>query len=188
VNVRIGDGNSVLELASSDCNGCYSSFAEPNDKVIRFLGSNNLLFSTSANSGKGRTFKFVSDDAHLLQIKDSGEVSIGDVSTPAGYKLFVEEGILTEKVKIAAVNSADWADYVFAEDYNLNSIQEVERFIKKNNHLPNVPSAEEVSENGFNVAEMDATLLRQIEELWLHMIELKKENEELRTEISNLKK
>jgi len=92
------------------------------------------------------------------------------------YSLFVGKGIITEKVKVALTTTGEWADFVFEEDYELNSIETVEEFVKENKHLPNVPSAAEVVENGLNVAEMDAKLLRQIEELWLHMIELKKEN------------
>jgi len=110
---------------------------------------------------------------------------IGNVTTPSGYKLYVDDGILTEKVKVATVGSSEWADYVFEEDYDLNSTEEVETFIKENKHLPNVPSAKEVSENGVEMVEMDATLLRQIEELWLHVIELKKENTELKKLITN---
>ncbi len=115
-----------------------------------------------------------------------GIVKIGDpnLATPGDYKLFVEDGILTEKVKVAGVNSSDWADFVFEEDYKLNSIAKVEDFIKTNKHLPNVPSAKEVSENGVEMVKMDATLLRQIEELWLHTIELKKEIQELKANLN----
>lgn len=116
----------------------------------------------------------------------NGNVRIGDVTTPVGYKLYVEEGILAERVRIAAKNGAEWADYVFEPDYDLNSIEQVEKFIKANKHLPNVPSAKEVGEKGVDVVEMDATLLRQIEELWLHVIELKKENETLKEKVEVL--
>ncbi len=116
------------------------------------------------------------------------KVSIGNVTTPDGYKLYVEDGILTERVKVATVGTADWADYVFEEDYDLNSVEEVESFVKANKHLPNVPSAKEVSEKGIDMVEMDATLLRQVEELWLHVIELNKEMEILRKENSDLRK
>jgi len=124
-------------------------------------------------------------------VDNEGEVVIGDpdvVQTPDGYRLYVEEGILTERVKVAVVNSADWSDYVFEENYDRNTTEEVEQFIQANKHLPNVPSAKEVSENGIDVAKMDATLLRQIEELWLHVIDLKKENETLKNELGNLQK
>jgi trimeric autotransporter adhesin len=58
-------------------------------------------------------------------------VSIGlGLNTPAGYKLYVADGILTEKLKVAIKNGTDWADYVFDENYKLISISEVEKFIK----------------------------------------------------------
>ena len=95
-----------------------------------------------------------------------------------GYSLYVAEGILAEKLKLALTTA--WPDYVFEEDYNLSSLQEVADHLKKNKHLPNVPSAKEVEEKGVDMVEMNAVLLRQIEELWLHLIEMKKENEELR--------
>ncbi len=117
----------------------------------------------------------------------NGNVRIGDVSTPAGYKLYVEDGILAERVRVASKDDPiEWADYVFEEDYDLNSTDEVETFIKANKHLPNVPSAKEVGEKGVDIVEMDATLLRQIEELWLHVIELKKENETLKEKVEVL--
>ena len=62
------------------------------------------------------------------------------------------------------------------------------RFIEENQHLPNVPSADEVATEGIDVAKMDATLLRQIEELWLHLIELKEENKELQSRLQKLEK
>jgi len=117
----------------------------------------------------------------------TGKVSIGDITTPVGYQLYVKDGILTERVKVATVGSSDWADYVFEEDYELNSVDEVEAFVKENKHLPNVPSAKEVSEKGIEMVEMDATLLRQIEELWLHMIQLNKKVERLEVENALLK-
>ena len=124
-----------------------------------------------------------------FRVKPDGKVIIGGENTAepsAGYRLAVAEGIQTQRVKVCASASA-WCDYVFEKDYERKSIKQVENYIAENKHLPNVPSAKEVEENGINVAEMDATLLRQIEELWLHIIDLKKENEALKKEVNNLK-
>ena len=82
------------------------------------------------------------------------------------------------RVQVDASNIT-WSDYVFAKDYNLNSLAEVENYINKHHHLPDVPSEQEVKTNGIDLAEMDAVLLRKIEELTLYVIELKKENEQL---------
>jgi len=67
-------------------------------------------------------------------------------------------------------------------------LKEVEAFIKKNNHLPDVPSEKEVMKNGIDVANMDAILLQKIEELTLYMIDLKKENEHLKKGSEELRK
>ena len=112
-----------------------------------------------------------------------GKARIGDEnvsSTPNGFRLYVQDGILTERLKIVSVGTAFWPDYVFNNDYQLRSVYEVEKFINENNHLPNVPSAQNVNENGVDLLEMNAALLRQVEEIWLHVIELKKENDELK--------
>ncbi|MEP4095671.1 hypothetical protein [Reichenbachiella sp.] len=77
-------------------------------------------------------------------------------------------------------------DYVFANSYRLRTLKEVESFIDQNHHLPEVPSAKHISDHGYDVAEMDATLLKKIEELTLYMIEMKKENEALKAQLDHL--
>jgi hypothetical protein len=123
-----------------------------------------------------------------MTISPTGQVVIGSTATPTGYNLFVEKGILTEKVKVAVKTTSDWSDFVFEKNYKLTPLQELEVFINKNKHLPGIPSAQEVVDNGINVAEMDAKLLQKIEELTLYMIEMKKENEKLLIETEKLKK
>lgn len=97
------------------------------------------------------------------------------VSLPTGYKLYVETGILTEKVKVAVKGTANWSDFVFDKNYKRLPLSEVEKFINLNHHLPEIPSAEEVVKNGIDLGEMDAKLLQKIEELTLYVIELQKE-------------
>lgn len=124
----------------------------------------------------------------LMRINQNGKVRIGsgtsDIKTPNGYKLFVEDGILTEKVQVAIKTTADWADYVFGQDYGLMPLNEVEDFVKDNNHLPNVPSAAEMVEKGLDVAKMDAKLLEKIEELTLYIIQQNKRIEALEAKLS----
>ncbi len=81
-----------------------------------------------------------------------------------------------------------WPDFVFADDYQLKSLYEVENYIRANRHLPGVPSEAEVIENGVNVGEISSILLQKIEELTLYMIELNKQNEELRLRVQELEK
>lgn len=121
----------------------------------------------------------------------SGQVAIGHDLIANGqynnhpdYKLFVQGGILTERVRVALRGTADWADYVFAKDYKLKSLKEVENFIAENKHLPDVPSAEDVVKEGIDMAKMDAKLLQKIEELTLYMIEQRKQAEQQQQQIA----
>ena len=68
------------------------------------------------------------------------------------------------------------------------SLDEVEGFIERHQHLPGVPSAQEVARDGVDMVAMDSTLLQKIEELTLYMIELKKDNEQLRRQLENLER
>jgi len=172
-------------------NGLYfqsygGGFRMTDNTWIRTYGNKSFYHNTGIMRTDG-SFQVGNNGSRFL-VDGSGNVRIGNVTMPTGYKLYVDEGILTEKVKVAVPGSPQWADYVFEEDYDLNSVEEVEDFIKENKHLPNVPSAKEVVDNGIDVAKMDATLLRQVEELWLHVIEMKKENEVLKQVNQSLQK
>ena len=86
------------------------------------------------------------------------------------------------------ININNAADYVFDEDYQMKSLSEIEAFVKENKHLPGIPSAAEMSENGVSVSTMSNILLEKIEELTLHLIRLEKENAELKAEFESLEK
>lgn len=114
----------------------------------------------------------------MMATYNNGGLIVGNVSSlPAGYKLYVSQGILTEKIKVAIVGSANWADYVFAKDYQLMPLAQVEQYIKANQHLPNVPSAADMVKEGNDLGKTTAKLLEKIEELTLYMIDLKKAND-----------
>lgn len=69
-------------------------------------------------------------------------------------------------------------DYVFNNNYKLPSLLDVQLFIAKYKHLPDVPSAEEMEKDGIKLKEMNMVLLKKVEELTLYMIDLKQQNEE----------
>ena len=153
--------------------------------ILQFTDKGEIWFrtnkntTTAANGGWDSPLKMYPGGYVLVGAGDDDLLKDSNNSPITSYKLFVKDGILTEKVKVALSTTGDWADYVFEEDYDLNSIEEVEDFVKENKHLPNIPSAQEMVNKGLNVAEMDAKLLRQIEELWLHTIDVNKKNAEL---------
>jgi len=102
--------------------------------------------------------------------------------------LSVDGLILAKEVRVAVSTTTHWADYVFAKGYKLKSLSDVEQYILKHKHLPDVPSAEEVKENGIDMLEMNSILLKKIEELTLYTIALQKQLDAQQKEINTLKK
>jgi hypothetical protein len=120
---------------------------------------------------------------------DNGKVGIGSGLTLTdteyeNHKLIVDGRILTEGVNIVAVVGAD---YVFEPDYKLLTLKEIEKFIAQHKHLPDVPSAKQMKEEGIELTNMSILLLRKVEELTLHLIELKKQNEDLQNQINQIR-
>ena len=112
-----------------------------------------------------------------------GNVGIGTIN-PLN-KLDVKGTIHSQEVK---VDMLKWSDFVFKKEYNLPTLEEVEKHITEKGHLESIPSEEEVLKNGINLGEMNTKLLQKIEELTLYMIELKKENTEMKKRIEKIEK
>jgi hypothetical protein len=112
-----------------------------------------------------------------LCIKNDGSVGIG-TSNPQN-KLDVNGTIHAKEFK-ASLDG--WSDYVFENGYKLLSLNEVEKYIEANKRLPDIPSAAEVKDDGVNLGEMNALLLKKVEELTLYVIELNKEISKLNPE------
>lgn len=85
------------------------------------------------------------------------------------------------KVKSLRVTLTDWPDYVFDDGYRLALLGEVESYINENGHLPQMPSAAEVEENGVDMGEMNRLLMQKVEELTLYVIDLQKQLDELKS-------
>lgn len=123
-----------------------------------------------------------------LQLVDDDKMNISggtvgiNTSNP-DYDLTVNGKIKCEEVRVVVDVPAD---YVFELEYNLMPLSEVGKYVKENKHLPNVPSAEELKQNGWNVGEMNNKLLEKIEELTLYLVQLKDQNEELKARVEAL--
>jgi hypothetical protein len=119
----------------------------------------------------------------IMTIRGNGNVGIGTVN-PKNL-LDVNGTIHAREVK---VDVNDWSDFVFQPTYKLRPLIEVEKYIKANGHLEDIPSAKEVEKNGVNMGEMQAKLLQKIEELTLYVIEKDKELKEQALSNTELKK
>jgi hypothetical protein len=95
------------------------------------------------------------------------------------YRLAVKGAIRADRVKVYTT----WADFVFEKDYNLSTLEEVEKHIQENGHLKDIPSAKEVEENGIELGEMNKKLLQKIEELTLYILKINKELQEVKSEL-----
>jgi hypothetical protein len=118
---------------------------------------------------------------HLVVNKD-GDVGIG--TKTINYNLSVNGSIGCKEL---TVTSTGFADFVFEDDYKLPSLEEVDAYIQERKHLPGIPTEAEVLEKGINISEMSTKLVQKIEELTLYVIDLKKENESLKTQIADIR-
>jgi len=114
---------------------------------------------------------------------NSGNVGIG-ITDPGTYKLSVNGDIRAKEVRVEVTN---WPDYVFDEDYYLLSLNEIQNYINKEGHLPNIPSAEEIESSGLELGEINRLLLIKIEELTLHIIKQEENHQHILNEIKILK-
>lgn len=148
----------------------------------RATGVQTSLWAHTGGNAKVGTisnhnFGIITNGSEKLTVLTNGSVGIGTVSPNEklevnGNALF-QGNIESMKVKVTQA-PGNWPDYVFSSDYSLRPLNELEDFIKQNRHLPEVPSAKEVETNGLDLGDMEATLLKKIEELTLYTIEQEK--------------
>jgi len=178
-DIMMRDGNAFMQientLAGSNCGivlseeGAYTSW-------IWYSGSSDHLI-INADPGGG----FRKD----LVVKNDGRVCINTATAATGYALSVNGKAVCTEILVDAL--ADWPDYVFGEDYQMMSLQELENNINKNKHLPGIPSAAEVEDNGILLGDMQSKLLEKVEELTLYTIEQDKQIRALQMEVESLK-
>jgi hypothetical protein len=133
---------------------------DPSEGALRYISASQ---TQAGQLLAAPTEKFV--------ITNSGNVGIG-TSTPT-HKLSVSGSVRAKEV---IVETTGWSDYVFADDYQLAPLSEIERHIRQHKHLPGIPSAAQVAEQGVSIGEMQARLLAQVEELTLRMITQEKQH------------
>ena len=164
-----------------------------NEDHIRMETAGELAFIRVTNDGNLNLWAHGDDDmiftrgtgngTESMRILSNGNVAIG-TNDPKGYRLAVNGKTITEEVVVKLNGS--WPDYVFEPDYNLPTLADLAQYIKANKHLPEVPTAEEVKENGLSVGEMNAILLKKVEELTLHLIEKEKKINDLEAKLSQV--
>ena len=137
-----------------------------------------MVFQNDAASAAVDVFKFVhaGDEFRILNQDTPGTTEFA-LDQNGNLSLL---GNLT--VNVGGTPSS-FPDYVFDADYDLMPLNEVEQFIALNGHLPRVPSAADVAENGINVSALQITLLEKVEELTLYTLAQQKHIDELNAKL-----
>lgn len=123
-----------------------------------------------------------------VKVNDNNRKAITITNTQNNNDVFRVMGnglIYATEMKIRL--SSNFPDYVFTDEYKLMPLLKLDEFISKNGHLPKIPDANTVKEEGLPVGEIEILLVEKVEELTLYLIELKKENEKLIKELEELK-
>jgi trimeric autotransporter adhesin len=167
-------GKLLLVANTGDANLYTANGALAGDRTVD-LASHNLIFTNGTSTTNGKIY--------------IGSQTPSLPTTTGNYKLYVEGGILTEKVRVALRNDPTfWADYVFANDYKLAPLNEVEKYYTANKHLPNIPSSQELLQSGLDLAAMQAKQMEKIEELTLYIVAQNKAIEDLKLQVETLLK
>ncbi|MBL7729842.1 MAG: hypothetical protein JNM88_01580 [Chitinophagaceae bacterium] len=163
-------------------------FITKSNEALGISGTNAAI--NFYNSGNFKSFISHSTSGLYLGVNDgnirldvtNGHVAIGPVvltgANADAYKLAVNGKIICEEVMVKLAGS--WPDYVFADNYKLRPIREVEQFIAANKHLPNIPAAADMEKTGIEVGDMQKKMMEKIEELTLYIIELQKQIDQLK--------
>lgn len=146
--------------------GQYNNLVKNNDHAIIYSGPSGI------GNGGLVIAPWHSNNNAGIRMDGIGNVGIGTSNTSSpDFKLYVETGIRTRKVK---VDQSTWPDYVFKNEYKLLPLNELEKYIIQNKHLPEVPSENVVKKEGVDLGDNQALLLKKIEELTLYIIEQNK--------------
>jgi hypothetical protein len=189
------DGPAVINFGD-DARFTVSNITFPTLSTPSYsMGQYGIAAPTTANSAElwvsgNDGIRFFTRALPRMTILNNGKVGIGSLNPDS--QLTVKGLIHAEEVKVD-LNVP--ADYVFQKyytgsstlkpEYKMPTLEYIEEFTKENNHLPNIPSAKEIKENGMNVGEMTNLLLQKIEELTLYTIEQNKRIKELESKKKN---
>lgn len=171
------DGKTTCSALSIYNNSGINTPYTSNLTLIKRTGADGFMIKSYGYPSKYKPIEIQASELIIgCKVSCKDELNVTELNT---------KNIRTNDITVDMNNAAD---YVFEDNYDLKSLNEVESYVKANKHLPGVPSAAEMAENGMSVSEMSNLLLEKVEELTLHMIELQKENQALKAKVESLEK
>ncbi len=161
--------------------GDYSrlEFANTGAERVWHIAGQNVAGTGSTNQANDILNIWNSGWGNLMSFRGDGRIGIWTTSPATGYALSVNGKIMCEELRVQL--SETWPDYVFADNYKLKTIEELEEYIQQNKHLPGIPAAANIEKEGIAIGNMQKRMMEKIEELTLYIIQLQKEIEFLKT-------
>lgn len=198
-NVSIGTGTEIdkLNIGAGNIRILYDSRIAPNVRNSLIFGNGRQqeidFYITKLAKGLHIYPLYIQPDNNIAKptfyISNSSKIGVGtyevDCSNCQDYRLFVKDGIKTERIKVEIAANNGWADYVFNKDYKLMPLNDLQTYISDKGHLPEVPTTEEAIANGIELKEMNILLLKKVEELTLYLIDQNKINQNQKTELES---
>lgn len=202
-NVSIGTGTNIdkLNVATGNIRIFYDSRIAPNVRNSLIFGNGRQeeidFYITKFAKGLHIYPLYLQPDNNNIApptfyISNSSKIGMGtfevDCASCKEYRLFVKDGIKTERIKVEIAANNGWADYVFNKDYKLMPLNDLQTYISDKGHLPEVPTTEEAIANGIELKEMNILLLKKVEELTLYVIDQNKINQSQKLELDSYRK
>ncbi|MEI7628949.1 MAG: hypothetical protein WCJ80_11955 [Bacteroidota bacterium] len=203
IDAQVTSGNtlSITDYTVRDANGSASNWESAS--YIRGLDVDNYFVSQSGvlnglfcwtklkpKAGKvefgsaSKTYLSMDATGSMLSSKVGINISSQRANQTPRAELEVNGTILASEVKVESVSN--FADFVFDKDYKLRDLKEVNSYIEENGHLPEIPSAKEVKENGMNLVDMQVKLLQKVEEMTLYIIAQEKKMKAMQQRLDRL--
>lgn len=185
INLTADDSPAIYSNAHRSGNS-YRRYMRGSSFAIEFK-NNSMLFRTAVYQDPRETEITNWRDALMLKTNGNivlnGKVGVNVENNVDGFALAVNGGIISNEIYVMTTDN--WPDYVFDKDYRLMSFGELKHFIADNQHLPDIPSEEELYEHGYNMGEMQGLLLKKIEELTLYILQQEERISQLEQKLNN---
>ena len=177
VVLSTGDGTSTVGIQASGADATLTGGG-----ILRLgaLDTGNLVFDGNEIMARNNANR-----ATLYLNATGGRVVVGTNQGASGFQMSVAGSVICTELVVQ--EPGDWPDYVFAYDYELMPLDDLEANVREHRHLPGVPSAEEVREGGVSLGAMQARLLEKVEELTLYVLEQNRRLKAQETELAELR-